>query len=229
MDPPTAQLLLTTAALMQVPVQGRFECLHELSAGAEAEIRQSSKKGDSILVAKKYLKALDALGELEKAMAVFPSGGNMRPPQKYSFVKSKFLPACKFSAACPDASLANAVVQYVPSAPLSKIGAAKRQEWGIDNTTASDLVNAICLSPIWSRYKLVWHIFTQLLWYGPLCLIVVYMCYAGFAMAHLALHPEILVKVIFRTAKSSPGFIVSHSDAVAASIWSEMVATVWGA
>ena len=88
MDPPTAQLLLTTAALMQVPVQGRFECLHELSAGAEAEIRQSSKKGDSILVAKKYLKALDALGELEKAMAVFPSGGNMRPPQKYSFVKT---------------------------------------------------------------------------------------------------------------------------------------------
>ena len=80
MDPPTAQLLLTTAALMQVPVQGRFECLHELSAGAEAEIRQSSKKGDSILVG--------AFGELEKAMAVFPSGGNMRPPQKYSFVKN---------------------------------------------------------------------------------------------------------------------------------------------
>jgi len=57
-------------------------CVAKAAGDYPDKICQSSKKGDSILVAKKYLKALDALGELEKAMAVFPSSGNMRPPQK---------------------------------------------------------------------------------------------------------------------------------------------------
>lgn len=52
-----------------------------LSAAAEAEIRHSSKKIDSIAAAKKYIKAMDALSELERAF-VFLKGNKTLVPDR---------------------------------------------------------------------------------------------------------------------------------------------------
>ena len=70
---------LTHAALLSVPVKGKHEDLRNLSLSSEAEIRQSRKKDDSMVAAKKYLKAMDALSELEHAMAPFMPSENDLP------------------------------------------------------------------------------------------------------------------------------------------------------
>ena len=94
MDPARAMTLLTQAASLFVAVQGKYEDLMSLSLSSEAEIRQSCEKNDSIVAAKKYLKAMDALSELERAMAPFTgkqTHNSSQPPQ----------PAPAFPAADP--------------------------------------------------------------------------------------------------------------------------------
>ena len=51
MEPPRAAELLTSAAMLSVPVQGRNEFLFEISHAGEAEVRGSTKKSDSMVAA----------------------------------------------------------------------------------------------------------------------------------------------------------------------------------
>ena len=90
MDPARAMTLLNHAALLSVPIKGKYEDLMSLSSSSEAEIRQSCKKNGSMVAAKKYLKAIDALSELERAMAPFmgtQTHTSTQPPQKPKSLK----------------------------------------------------------------------------------------------------------------------------------------------
>ena len=82
MDPTRAMTLLNHA-------KRKYEDLTILSASSEAEIRQSCDKSAGTVAAKKYLKTMDALSELESAMAPFmppedDSWWSFMPPQPAS-------------------------------------------------------------------------------------------------------------------------------------------------
>ena len=206
---------LTHAALLSVPVKGKHEDLRNLSLSSEAEIRQSRKKDDSMVAAKKYLKAMDALSELERAMAPFmgkQTHTSTQPPQKPKVLKPNLYQ----------------VVPYVSAAPIETVRTAMLQEPKESGTSRFWLfrhaLDHVYCSSAWHWYRWLGWFCSRILLYAPLCLISAYLLYLALALLYVAAHPELLLRAVFTAVKSSPRLLSAYADHLGEAAWTEIKA-----
>ena len=188
---------------------------YELTASGEAEVRPSGKKSDIFVAARKYIKAIDALSELERALANFP--GEQKPPLRGQQV---------YAPTSNAKTKSQAIVPYFSSVPVSKINAAKRQEMGVDWFNFAAAVSWMFHSVPGRLYLKFLCLAGKCLLYGPLVIGVVYLIYGLVAMWYLLLHPELLARGIVSFLRASPTFMFQGFDAVGRSFWDE-VSSVW--
>ena len=149
MDPERARKLFEQAVVFSVQTSSGIAELYRLTPDQESFVKQSTKRSDTLMLAKKYLKAADAVEELEKALSAFPGLDTVlapvpihRQPQPYQ-VRGPGN---------------GQIVPYIPVAPARSnvLPVAKNgvhQYVGVNQLINSVVANSLLLCRHWRRYK----------------------------------------------------------------------------
>jgi len=192
MDPQRAYDLLSVAATRSVPLSTGRVCFFELTDSHSAEIRAGKSRTDSLGLAKKYLKACEALEELEKGLEASPQPARLyRAPQVY---------ANKGKAKFPDPRSC-AIVPFVKTAPLQHPLTFTNESQIACHLPSNMLDRAVftaksCLeSRAYQHYCFAFKTVFQILVYLPMFVLMSFCVFLILASLYLAFHPAVLGKL----------------------------------
>ena len=195
MDPERARKLFEQAAVFSVQTSSGLAELYRLTPDQESFVKQSTKRSDTLMLAKKYIKAADAVEELEKALSAFPGLDSslapvpiQRQPQPYQ-VRGPGN---------------GQIVPYIPVAPARYQRAACRQEWGLDWFNLNVAVQRICAWRVWGWYWFALKTLIVILAFAPLLILVAFTVQVVAAVLYVAAHPELMIKASFSIAQFFP-------------------------
>ena len=193
MDPQRAYDVLSLAATRSAPLTTGRVCFFEFSEIHAAEVRACKSRTDCLGLPKKYVKACDAIEELEKGLENSPHSARMyRAPQVYSN---------KSVGKCPDPR-ASAIVPFVKTAPVQHplVSALNSQPVPVEPHNVLDRVidkfSACLKSRVALHYgfalKAAFHIMVYLPMFVLMCVCAYFVC----AACYLAFHPVVLAKML---------------------------------
>ena len=165
MDPQQAFDAFAAAGPFVVQTAGGKMQLCELNDTGTAYIRQSNKRSDVIGMAKKYIKAKEAVDELVKALDAFPGATPDLPPVETCAAQGR--PLTKDNPS-------NAVVPYVNIAPPTYARQARMQEIGLDFKWVWVSLDDVRKSWLFRMYKKAAVMWIQLICLAPLLLLFAY-------------------------------------------------------
>ena len=205
MDPPLASDLLTEAGMLSVEIDGTRVNLPALSNSDIAYVRNSRQKNSAMQLAKKYVKANDAMSDLATALDVFPSA-----------LRSQA--AVTNQHANPAAGDIVPFVPLIQPAPLAKAAAAKRQEMGYSFFNLKVFFARLRRTQIVRLYitAITWSCYIMLLL--PIVVLAIYVFYAISLSAYLCLNPA----APFRATGEFVKLVPEAGKFVATEIGSEM-------
>ena len=217
MEPHRAAEAFESAQMFTVWTQGVQRPLYMLDEQQMAEIKSCSKRSDTLMLAKKYFKAAQAIEELEKALEAFPQGMKAalvpRSSQPYANVHKR-----------PTSE--NRIVPYVPVAVTSRVAAAKRQELGYDWWNVKDWHSTFRKTRLGSWYWLTIKSIFYLLLVTPLILMLAFCAQFVLLIMYVAQHPELLFRAVRTVVGFAPVVTEYAAKRVATQLWDE-VASWW--
>ena len=196
MDPQRAQLIFTEAGLASVTLNGKRYFLNDTS---EEQLRQiKSSRGPSLAFARTYVRAVEAVHELEKACALL--GQDLTAMRdNVSFAATK--PKTNDDDSKPAASL-KAIVPYVPTIaadPVAKAG-FRPSAW------LRDLLAFYEASYVTAAYKHIWNWSLKLLIYLPLILMWIVLLLLALLGLRILNEPELIIQAAFYMLRSIPSY-----------------------
>lgn len=195
MDPERARKLFEQAAAFSVQTSSGLSELYNMTPAQESFVKQSTKRSDSLTLAKKYLKASEAVEDLEKALSSFP-GFEVAPPP--APLRNNHAPHFVRGPG------GGQIVPYLPVAPARFERAARRQELGLDWFNLNNAMQAITSWKMWKWYWRVLKVLLIVLALAPLFILVAFTFQVAAAVLYLASHPELLIKASFGLARFFP-------------------------
>lgn len=211
MDPQKAFEAFATAGPFIVQTgQGQMH-LYELTDTAMAHLKQSNKRSDVITLAKRYIKAMEAVTELEKALEVFPGASESAK------VSNTCVPQAK-----PAAQITNAMVPYVNVAPPSAARKAYMQEVGLDFSYFVSGLSNFRNSFLYKMYKRAFLLWFQFLLLAPLFILVAYGFHFMGATVYVASHPALGIHAVFALFKALPGLAANSTQEMGEQMYVEL-------
>ena len=196
MDPQRAYDVLSVAATRSVPLSTGRVCFFELTDSHSAEVRAGKSRTESLSLAKKYLKACEALEELEKGLETSPQPARLyRAPQVYNN---------KCPAQSPDPRSC-AIVPFVKTAPVRHPLTSTKDE-PIVSPMPSNVLDraATCFSSclktrIFQHYCFACKFAFQVLVYVPIFVLMAFCVFCVLASLYLAFHPAVFAKLTLQS------------------------------
>ena len=191
MDPQEAYDVFVAAACFSVQTSGGPVLLYELTPDQSSEIKAQSRRSDSLMLAKQYVKAKEAVEDLQKRLSVFPAALPVRGPTKVTS-----------NVAGPPKT--GVLVPYVKVAPPAMASVAKRHEYGLCLATFSGYWNGLVQSKVGKAYKTVFKWFVLVLVSAPLIMLWIFLAQFVLSLGYLAMHPEVFVSGFVRLMLNAP-------------------------
>ena len=216
MDPQEAYDIFVQAAVSSVQTNSGVSLLFELSSDQIAELKQTMRRSDTLLLAKQYIKATEAVEELKRRLANFPAGGpppgaaNSKPPAPpYAMAKNNAL----------------ALVSRVKVAPANMASVARRHEAGFSLTKMTAVANSFWQSRVGRWYVTALRVGFYVFTLAPLLVLCAFIFHVWLSLAYLCMHPELIVSGFFKVALNVP----SLADHVVTRMWNQVAAdtTAW--
>jgi len=198
MDPQRAYDVLSLAATKSAPLSTGRVCFFEFNELHSAEVRACKSRTDCLSLAKKYVKAWDAIEDLEKGIEAFPHSARLyRAPQTYNI---------KGVGKSPDPRV-GAIVPFVKTAPVERplLQVAPKSMSDQPHGAVEILFSAFAAcraSRVVKHYGCALKAMFHVAAYLPLFVLMCACAYSVLTALYLAFNPVVLAKLVLLSAKN---------------------------
>lgn len=207
MDPQRAYDVLSLAATRSVPLSTGRVCFSEFKEIHAAEVRACKSRTDSLGLAKKYLKACEALEDFEKGLENSPNPARMyRAPQLYDN---------KGVSKTPDPS-SGAIVPFAKTTPIEHPISFTPESQPValrsHNVCERALITltACSKSRVAQHYYSVLNIAFQIAVCLPLLMLICFCAYFTLTALYLVFHSAVLARLVLQMAKDVVSLGIEH-------------------
>ena len=213
----------TAAGMVVVNLDGQQVLLGDVTPQQLELIRCSKSRGESMQVARKYLRASEAVRDLHMSVQNLGQNADLLRHAKRSTV-TQAAPAAAPPAPAPPQL---AIVPFVQPAPVNTPVTDEDDDeevafWKRLTGRVETIMTSYGQSLVWKLYKKLMSLTFYAVLYLPLMFMWLFLLYGFFLAVHVANHPDLLIVLGFKMLRMVPDYTAWAGEQMFARLASEL-------